>query len=152
MRGKLTRVALAALLLLASGAARADGELHIFNWGDYTNPKLIDKFEKAYNVKVTLDDQTGQEQFICETPAGQKLTLKDGPGNVIIEDSNGNSIKLETSGVTITASAKLTINAGTIAISAGMVTVDAGMSKFSGVVQADTVISTSYTPGAGNIW
>ena len=35
--------------------------------------------------------------------------------------------------------------------------VDAGMSKFSGVVQCDTlisnsVISASYTPGAGNIW
>ena len=38
-----------------------------------------------------------------------------------------------------------------------VVTVDAGMSKFSSVVQADTVISNSvvsasYTPGAGNIW
>ena len=108
-------------------------------------------------VKVTLDDQDGQEKFIAETPGGQKVTLKDGPGAVEIVDSNGNSIKLESSGVTITASAKLTINAGTIAISAGMVTVDAGMSKFSGVVQADTVISNSvvsasYTPGAGNIW
>jgi uncharacterized protein involved in type VI secretion and phage assembly len=108
-------------------------------------------------VKVTLDDQDGQEKFIAETPGGQKVMLKDGPGAVEIVDSNGNSIKLETSGVTITASAKLTINAGTIAVSAGMVTVDAGMSKFSGVVQADTVISNSvvsasYTPGAGNIW
>lgn len=108
-------------------------------------------------VKVTLDDQDGQEKFIAETPGGQKVTLKDGPGAVEIVDSNGNSVKLETSGVTITASAKVTINAATMAISAGMVTVDAGMSKFSGVVQADTVISNSvvsasYTPGAGNIW
>jgi uncharacterized protein involved in type VI secretion and phage assembly len=108
-------------------------------------------------VKVTLDDQDGQEKFIAETPGGQKVTLKDGPGAVEIVDSNGNSLKLETSGVTITASAKVTINASTMAISAGMVTVDAGMSKFSGVVQADTVISNSvvsasYTPGAGNIW
>jgi uncharacterized protein involved in type VI secretion and phage assembly len=108
-------------------------------------------------VKVTLDDQDGQEKFIAETPGGQKVTLKDGPGAVEIVDSNGNSVKLETSGVTITASAKVTVNAATMAISAGMVTVDAGMSKFSGVVQADTVISNSvvsasYTPGAGNIW
>jgi uncharacterized protein involved in type VI secretion and phage assembly len=108
-------------------------------------------------VKVTLDDQDGQEKFICETPGGQKITLKDGPGSVEIVDSNGNSIKLETAGVTVTASAKVTVNASTVAISAGMVTVDAGMSKFSGVVQADTVISNSvisasYTPGAGNIW
>ena len=98
-----------------------------------------------------------QETMILETPGGQKLTLKDGPGAVEIVDSNGNSIKLEASGITITASAKVTINASQVAVSAGMVTVDAGMSKFSGVVQADTVIcnsiiSASYTPGAGNIW
>src|SRR5262245_49825944 len=108
-------------------------------------------------VKVTLDDQDGQEQLVLETPGGQKVTLKDGPGAVELVDSNGNSIKLETSGVTVTASAKVTITASQLAISAGMVTVDAGMSKFSGVVQADTVISNSvvsasYTPGAGNIW
>lgn len=108
-------------------------------------------------VKVTLDDEDGQEKLILETPGGQKVTLKDGPGAVDIEDSNGNSVKLETAGITVTASAKVTINASQVAISAGMVTVDAGMSRFSGVVQADTVISNSvvsasYTPGAGNIW
>ncbi len=108
-------------------------------------------------VKVTLDDQDGQEKMILETPGGQKITLKDGPGAVEIMDSNGNSVKLETSGITITASAKVTVNASQVAVSAGMVTVDAGMSKFSGVVQCDTlisnsVISASYTPGAGNIW
>ena len=108
-------------------------------------------------VKVTLDDHDGQEKLILETPGGQKVTLKDGPGAVEIEDSNGNSVKLETAGITITASAKVTVNASQVAVSAGMVTVDAGMSKFSGVVQADTVIcnsivSASYTPGAGNIW
>jgi hypothetical protein len=108
-------------------------------------------------VKITLDDQDGQEKFICETPGGQKITLKDGPGAILIEDSNGNSVKLETAGITVTASAKVTVNASTVEISAGMVTVNAGLSRFSGVVQADTVItnavvSASYTPGAGNIW
>jgi uncharacterized protein involved in type VI secretion and phage assembly len=108
-------------------------------------------------VKVTLDDQDGQEKLVLETPGGQTVTLKDGPGAVEIVDSNGNSVKLETSGITVNASAKVTITASQVAISAGMVTVDAGMSKFSGVVQADTVISNSvvsasYTPGAGNIW
>ena len=108
-------------------------------------------------VKLTMDDNDGREQFILETPGGQKLTLKDGPGAVEIVDSNGNSIKMEASGITITASAKVTISASQVAVSAGMVTVDAAMSKFSGVVQCDTmisnsVISASYTPGAGNIW
>jgi uncharacterized protein involved in type VI secretion and phage assembly len=108
-------------------------------------------------VKVTLDDTDGAEQFILETPGGQKVTLKDGPGSVRIEDGNGNSIRLETAGITVAASAKVTVNASTVEISAGMVTVNAGMSSFSGVVEADTVItnnvvSKTYTPGAGNIW
>jgi uncharacterized protein involved in type VI secretion and phage assembly len=108
-------------------------------------------------VKITLDDKDGGERMQLETPAGQKLILKDGPGSVEISDSNGNSVKLETSGITVTASAKVTVNASTAEISAGMLTVNAGMSKFSGVVQADTVItntvvSAAYTPGAGNIW
>jgi uncharacterized protein involved in type VI secretion and phage assembly len=108
-------------------------------------------------VKLTLDDQDGQENFIVETPGGQKVTLHDGPGSVEIKDSNGNSIKLEAAGITVTASAKVTVNASTVEVSAGMVTVNAGMSKFSGVVQCDTlitnsVVSSAYTPGAGNIW
>ena len=108
-------------------------------------------------VKITLDDQSGQETLLLETPGGQKITLRDGPGEVLIEDSNGNSVKLESAGITVTASAKVTVNASMVEVSASMVKVDAGMSKFSGVVKADTVIcnsiiSASYTPGAGNIW
>ncbi|MCW7541371.1 phage baseplate assembly protein V [Aquabacterium sp. A7-Y] len=108
-------------------------------------------------VKLTLVDQDGQEKLILETPGGQKITLKDGPGAVEIADSNGNSITLETAGITISASAKVTVQASQVKVSAGMVQVDAGLSRFSGVVQADTVIansviSASYTPGAGNIW
>jgi hypothetical protein len=108
-------------------------------------------------VKVTLDDTSGRETFITETPGGQKITLQDGPGSVEIADSNGNSVKFQASGITVNTPAKLTISASMVEISAGMVTVNAGMSKFSGVVQADTVlsnsvVSASYTPGAGNIW
>ena len=133
--------------------------------GSDTPPETMDgagkNFKKVLRsrngVKMTLDDTDGREQFILETPGAQKLTLKDGPGTVEIVDSNGNSIKLEPSGITITAAAKVTINASQVAVSAGMVTVDAAMSKFSGVIQCDTlisssVVSASYTPGAGNIW
>lgn len=108
-------------------------------------------------IKITLEDKDGQERLQLETPGGQKLILKDGPGSVEIDDSNGNSIKLEAAGVTITTPAKITVNSSTAEINASMLTVNAGISKFSGVVQADTVItnavvSASYTPGAGNIW
>jgi uncharacterized protein involved in type VI secretion and phage assembly len=108
-------------------------------------------------VTVTLDDTDGQERLVLETPGGQQLVLRDGPSSATLEDANGNSIKLESSGITVTAAAKVTVNAATAEVSAATLTVNAGMSTFSGVVKADTVItnsviSTSYTPGAGNIW
>ncbi len=117
------------------------------------NKKLL---RSRNGVTVTLDDQSGQERFIVETPGGQKVTLKDGPGSIEIKDSNGNSVTLEAAGIVVNGSAKVTINASTVEISSGMVTVNSGMSRFSGVVQCDTlisnsVISASYTPGAGNI-
>jgi uncharacterized protein involved in type VI secretion and phage assembly len=117
----------------------------------------VKRLRSRNGVQVTLDDTNGQESLVLETPGGQKMTLRDGPGSVEVIDANGNMVKLESAGITVTASAKVTVNASTAEISAGMLTVNAGMSKFSGVVQADTVItnsvvSASYTPGAGNIW
>jgi len=108
-------------------------------------------------VQFTLDDTDGQERMTLETPGGQKVTLKDGPGTITIEDSNGNSVKLESSGITVTAAAKVTVNASIVEISAGMLTVKAGVANFSGKVQADevvcnSIVSASYSPGAGNIW
>jgi uncharacterized protein involved in type VI secretion and phage assembly len=108
-------------------------------------------------VKLTMDDQQGQETFILETPAGQKVTLKDGPGTIIIEDSNGNTVKLDSSGIAVTAVADVKVTAAKVDVSAGMVNVDTAMAKFSGIVQCQTliatsVVSSSYTPGAGNIW
>jgi uncharacterized protein involved in type VI secretion and phage assembly len=109
-------------------------------------------------VKLTLDDQDGQEKFIVETPGGQKVTLQDGPGTVEVVDSNGNSIKMEASGITINASAKVSIKAGaSVEINAPTVKVSAGTTQVSGMAlfdtaKCDTVISTTYTPGAGNIW
>ena len=107
-------------------------------------------------VKITFDDTDGRESLTLETPAGQTVALHDGPGTIEVTDSNGNSVKLQSSGITIQAAAKITLTASQIEMSAGMVTVNAGMSKFSGVVQAPTgifttVVGTSYTPGAGNI-
>jgi uncharacterized protein involved in type VI secretion and phage assembly len=119
---------------------------------DPTSTKLI---RSRSGVSFRIDDK--DPRLVIETPGGQRITLDDSPGSVRIEDSNGNSVTLDTSGITINASAKVTVNASTVDVSAGMITVNAGMSKFSGVVQCDTIIAnsvvgSSYTPGAGNIW
>jgi spermidine/putrescine transport system substrate-binding protein len=59
-------------LALASsvGSALADGELNIYNWGNYTNPKLIEKFEKEHNVKVTITDYDSNDTALAKVKAG----------------------------------------------------------------------------------
>ncbi|HEY0173718.1 MAG TPA: phage baseplate assembly protein V [Pyrinomonadaceae bacterium] len=109
------------------------------------------------DIRITLDDTEGGETLTLKTPGGQTIEMKDGGISIEIKDASGNSVKLEPSGITVTAAAQVKVQCATMEVSAGMVTVNAGMSKFSGVVQCDTlisnaVISASYTPGAGNIW
>lgn len=108
-------------------------------------------------VQIALDDTAGQESLVLSTPGGQTLTLRDGPGSVTIADAHGNTVKLDAGGVTVTSAGNVTVEGAAVKVSAASLTVDAGMSTFSGVVKADTVIATSvvgtsYTPGAGNIW
>jgi spermidine/putrescine transport system substrate-binding protein len=70
MKKRLLAAAAFAALALATAPAMADGELHIYNWGDYTNPKLIEKFEKQFNVKVTLDSYDSNETMLSKVQAG----------------------------------------------------------------------------------
>jgi hypothetical protein len=117
-------------------------------------PALRRQDDSVAQRDVRIDETTS---LVIATPGGQRITLDDSPGSVGIEDANGNSVTLATSGLTINASAKVTLNASNVDVSAGMITVNAGMSKFSGVVQCDTisansVVGASYTPGAGKIW
>lgn len=135
---------------LWSGSATAPADL-----GSEGN--RFKRIRSKNGIVVTLDDKEGQETLTLETPGGQTLTLKDGPGSAKLEDSNGNTITLDSSGITLDCAATVKVNASKVDVTAGMVKVDAAISTFSGIVKCDTlistsVISTSYTPGAGNIW
>lgn len=93
----------------------------------------------------------------CSTPGGVKLTLTDESGGKVKIECAGNTVTIDSKGVSIEAAAKVKVQASSVEVSAGMVKVDAAMSKFSGVIKCDTlitnsVVSSSYTPGAGNIW
>lgn len=106
-------------------------------------------------LKFLMDDQA--PRLRVETPAGYHLTITDeGAGTLTIE-KGGEKIEMSSSGIAITSSVKVSVQASTVEVSASMVKVDSAMSKFSGVVKCDTlisnsVVSSSYTPGAGNIW
>jgi hypothetical protein len=97
------------------------------------------------------------EQLIIETASGQRITLQKSSASVLIEDANGNTIRLDPSGITISSAAKVVVSTTQVEINASTVTVNAATARFSGVLQTDTliansVVASSYTPGAGNIW
>jgi uncharacterized protein involved in type VI secretion and phage assembly len=152
------------LVLFEGGDARRPYVVGALWNGSDSPPETMDGAGNNYkksivsrrDIRITLDDTEGQEAVTIKTPQ-QSIEIKDGGRSVEIKDANGNSVKLDSSGVTIIASAQVKVQASTMQVDAGMVTVNAGMSKFSGVVQCDTlisnsVVSASYTPGAGNIW
>jgi uncharacterized protein involved in type VI secretion and phage assembly len=109
------------------------------------------------DIRITFDDTSGAVTLTLSTPGGRKLTMTDSGSSLKVEDANGNSVELAPAGVTITAASKLSISAPTIQIDAGSATVNSAIWTYSGVVKCDTalsstVVSGSYTPGAGNVW
>ncbi len=131
-----------------------DGPPEAANHSAENNIKLL---RSRSGVMVSFDDSSGSEALILETPGGQKVTLSDGPGNIRLEDSNGNTVDMGPSGVSITASSLLKLEASIVTIDATAVNVNAATATFSGLVNAQTVVAptisgATYTPGAGNIW
>ena len=59
-----------AALMAMPTAAMADGELNIFNWGNYTNMEMIKKFEEQYKVKVTVTDYDSNDSALAKVRAG----------------------------------------------------------------------------------
>lgn len=70
MRWKTTTASAAIALLAFTGIAAAEGELNIYNWGDYTSPDLIKKFEEQYKVKVTITDYDSNDTALAKVRAG----------------------------------------------------------------------------------
>ena len=101
-------------------------------------------------IRTTQDASSIQLQ----NRAGQQIALNE--TNVIIQDTNGNMITLDTTGIHVQSSGTVKLECSTLEISTATVTVNSGMVNVSGTVQCETLIANSviganYTPGAGNI-
>lgn len=70
MNKKMVFVVVAAAILALSGVAQAAGKLNMYNWGNYTNPELIKKFEQKYDVKVTITDYDSNSTALAKVKAG----------------------------------------------------------------------------------
>ncbi|HWK89098.1 MAG TPA: phage baseplate assembly protein V [Longimicrobium sp.] len=113
-------------------------------------------FTGKAGTRIAIVEENDEPTIELSTPGGVTATLKD---------SGSGSLELVAAGCTITLDGAITLQTGgdvkvkgtKLEVTAGSVKVDAAMSTFSGMVKCDvlktnSVISTSYTPGAGNIW
>ncbi|WP_029936636.1 phage baseplate assembly protein V [Sphingomonas sp. UNC305MFCol5.2] len=104
-----------------------------------------------------VEESAGQEMVEIETPAGARATLTDQAGGSIKLEVAGNTFEMSTSGVSIQTSSQCEVQASTVTVTASSVSVNTSMATFSGTVQCNTliassVVSSSYSPGAGNVW
>jgi phage baseplate assembly protein V len=129
-----------------------DEVLVAFEGGDARKPVVVGAL---WNAK-DRPPESNPERTVLRTKHGATIVFDNGVGALEVTDSNGNAVKLAPDGVTVTAAAKVKVSAAVVEIDAGQVEVNAGMARFSGVVQCDTlvtnsVVASSYTPGAGNV-
>lgn len=100
---------------------------------------------------LEFDDTQGAVKITLSTPGGHALVLDDGAMQIELRHSNGTRMTLDPAGrVEVQANA-------TVDITAAALNVHAPVAVFDGLVQCQTVIassvvSASYTPGAGNVW
>ncbi len=109
--------------------------------------------------KIRFVDEGGQEKVEVESQGGHSIVLDDSSSEVVITASSGATVTIDAGGtLTISAVAEVKIDAPAgMTVTAPKVKVDAALSDFTGMIKApvvktDSVISTSYTTGAGNVW
>lgn len=80
-----------------------------------------DNHQKGYTSREKLvllfDDE--KKSILVETPGGNKITLSDDDQGITVEDQNGNSLKMDASGISIQSAKKLELKAGTELIIGG---------------------------------
>lgn len=120
--------------------------------------------------QVTLQDSPAQIELTTDT--GTTVTLTDLPSEVRVSTVGGVSLSISDTGVTLTAATApvtvtapaatlsttgaLSCNATAISLNGAAVSVNSAVTTFSGVVVcqsliASAVVSSSYTPGVGNL-
>jgi hypothetical protein len=91
------------------------------------------------------------DDVVLTTGGGHRLVLSDSGNEVTLSHPGGSTVKLDAAGrVEVISSSDIRMTAAKVAVEAGMV-------EASGVVKCETlvansVVASSYTPGAGNIW
>jgi len=113
---------------------------------------------KAGTKIAIIEDSTGPTiQFT--TPGQLTGKMTDSDGSIEFSDANQTSIRIDSSGVTINApTAQVQVTAAaSMTVNAPQLTVNSATATFSGIIQcqvlqATSVVGTTYSLGAGNVW
>jgi len=125
---------------------------------DNAGENHIKSLKTRSGVCLRINDHPGSESVELRTPSGQRIEIEDDAGGQIhITDTHGNVIKLTAEGIEIASSSKITLSASALEISAASANLNVPFVHSAGVLKCDTlqansVVASSYTPGAGNIW
>jgi uncharacterized protein involved in type VI secretion and phage assembly len=114
---------------------------------------------KAGTQIAIVEQPASSATITLSTPGGLTGTLTDQDGSITFTNSEQTSVRIDSSGVTINApTGQVQVTAASqVTVTAPTVNVSAAMSMFSGIVQcqvlqATTVVSATYSLGAGNVW
>ena len=114
-------------------------------------PNNLRVWKTRSGSQLQFDDSQGAAKVTVSMESGHELVMDEAAREVRLKHSNGCEIVMNIAGqVTITANSTVEVNATAVNLHAPTVMCD-------GLVQCQTliassVVSSSYTPGAGNIW
>jgi spermidine/putrescine transport system substrate-binding protein len=64
------RYLIATAILTLAAPAFAEGELQLYNWGNYTSPELLEKFKAETGITVTVTDYDSNDTALAKVEAG----------------------------------------------------------------------------------
>jgi len=101
---------------------------------------------------LEFDDTDGASKVTLSMDSGHKLVLDDSAQEVRLTHSNGCVITFNAAGqIQITANATVEITASALNVHCATSTFD-GLINCTTLIASSSIVSPSYTPGAGNIW
>ena len=97
-----------AALLATSGLVHAEGVVNLYNWGNYTSPELLEKFEAETGIKVNVTDYDSNDTALARIRQG-------GHGFDIVVPSNSYTQTWINEGLVVPLDKSIVTNHGNIA-------------------------------------
>ena len=101
---------------------------------------------------LEFDDTDGAEKVTVSMQSGHKVVLDNSAQSVTVTHSNGCTITMDVSGkIAVQANSSVDVTAPVLNVHAATANFD-GMINCTTLIASASVVSPSYTPGAGNVW